>query len=395
MFSPTPPPTDSEDSGILPVSHTNGITDSDISILCRFLFRSTNDKGGLPLKLDVEDTSRLAHAPRHGVAGLNLSRQVLDALVAICVCTSSQRLALSVSLGSKHVQITIAENDTKPSPIIRTHLTSIWEQLGALATLKKRLRRGNNFPDHGTSLRPAGAHLPVSHSEIGALEELKWALERDIHKHCYLKTKQRMTKYLSAYNVFYKFYTRNRKVLDPTAVIADLAFNLSYLYKMVMEYKGLTYLSGIPVELEWDELAMHCRLILHFYTEDEMNVQMKIWGVIDAWRSTEVVKGALSISPTCHYLLPRIYFLTLPRQPQAARIGPCKGHQKDGLLTPPYSETRELRLLSPTALNSRETCCNYHTQSHRREAPGALLFRCLPHCHKSLPQHQVRQKPPH
>lgn len=306
MFSPTPPPTVGEHSEILPVSQTESITDFDISVLCRFLFLSTNDKGGHPLEyprrnLEVEQTTRLTHGPLQGVAGYNRSRLVLDALVAICVCTSSQCLAFSVSFGPTRVLITIAENDKKPSPTIRTHLTSVWKQLAALATLQKRLRREHKVPDvaideHGTSPRAVESYLPRAHDGSRALNELKGALQRDIQRHCYLKTKQRLKKYLFSYDVFYQFYLRNRQTLDPTDVIADVAFILRDIHKIVMEYQGPMHPSGVPLNLNWDDLARWSRLLLRIYTADKLNVQLKIKEVIDAWLCTEIVKGTFWIS---------------------------------------------------------------------------------------------------
>lgn len=337
MSSPSPPPTVSDDSEILPVSQTDGITDSDLAALCRFLFRSTNDEGGLPLEyprrnLDVEQTSRLTHAPLHGVAGFNRSRLVLDALVAVCVCTGSHCLALSVSFGPKRVLITIAENDSKPSPMIRTHLTSIWLQLRALATLQKRLRHDFNFPDaavdeHGTSPRAVESYLPRAHDGRRALKELKGALQRDIHQHCYLKTKQRLKKYLLSYDVFYQFYKRNRKVLDPTEVIADVAFNLADLHRIVMGYKGPMLPSGVPAKLNWDDLARCSSLLLRIYTDDKSNVQMKIGDVVEVWFRTEIVKGTCS-APASNYLTPGfadVFANRFRRQPQVPLPGPREG----------------------------------------------------------------------
>lgn len=337
MFSPTPPPTASDDSQIQPTSQSDGITDSDIADLCRFLFRSTNDTGGLPLEyprrnLDVEQTSQLTHAPLHGVTGFNRSRLVLDALVAICVCTSSHCLALSASFGPKRVLITIAENDTKPSPMIKTHLTSIWGQLGALATLQKRLRRDFNFPDaavneHGTSPRAVESYLPLAHDAMTGLKELKGALQRDIHKHCYLKTKQRLKKYLLSYDLFYKFYRRNRKALDPMDVIVDVAFNLAALHRIVMEYKGPMLPSGVPAELNWDELARVSSVLLRIYTDDKSNVQRKIADVIEAWLRNETVRGMCCVSATNYRTAcsTDVRADRFGRKPQVALPGPREG----------------------------------------------------------------------
>lgn len=171
--------------------------------------------------------------------------------------------------------------------MVRNHLTSVWKQLAALATLQKRLRRDHNFPDvavdeHGTSPRAVESYLHRDHDGSRALKELKGALQRDIHKHCYLKTKQRLKKYLFSYYVFYQFYMRNRKPLDPTEVIDDVAFNLADLHKIVMEYKGPMHPSGLPLNLNWDDLARCCSLLLRIYSAAKLNVQMKIEKVNDA-----------------------------------------------------------------------------------------------------------------
>lgn len=246
--------------------------------------------------MDIEQTSGLTHSPLHGTTGFKRSKLVLDALVAISVCTGNQCLALSVSFGSNRVRITIAQNDATPSPAIATHLTSIWKQLGELATLQRQLRQENRLVDvvlgkPPISPKAAESHLPVGHHGTRALKKLKENLQRDIHKHCYLKTKQRLKKYLEQYATFYQFYRWNRQALDPTEVIADVAFNLLELHRLVMLYKGPLHTSGVPEKLDWDNLAKCSSLLLHNYTENASNVQIKIGDVVDAWRRTAMVRG--------------------------------------------------------------------------------------------------------
>lgn len=246
--------------------------------------------------MDVEKTKGLTHAPLAGRGGFKRSKLVLDALIAISVCTGSQCLALSVSFGPNRVQITIAQNDSRPSPAIETHLKSIWAQLGELAKLQKQLRHDHNIVgfvhgDPSTSPKSAESYLPVGHHGESALSKLKDTLERDIQKHCYLKTKQRLKKYLEQYTKFYQFYKENKKALDPREVIADLVFNLLEIHRMVMLYKGAFHPSGVPEELNWDKLAECSIALFRNYGGDGSNARIKIVEVADAWSSTDTVKS--------------------------------------------------------------------------------------------------------
>lgn len=279
----------------LPVSATAGVTDADIAFLSRFLVRSTNKTGGLPLEyprrsIDKNQIGRVTHAPSSRMAGFERLRKVLDALVGIAVCGDTQRLALSVSLGAK-VCITIAQNDECSPPKISEHLQNVWNELRELANMQRSIRHQCHFPVVLDLPEAAESSLPMANPVNQRLKSLKFRLQADIHQHCYMKSKQRISKYLGPFSQFYTFYIRTKGVFDPELVIADILFCLADISETVTEYKGKFDESGRPVDMKWSYLAKMSNVLLQFYLKDAVNVTARINDVMAAWRSRSEVKG--------------------------------------------------------------------------------------------------------
>lgn len=300
MSSATPSSNMTHDFHTLPASTTAGVTDNEIAVLSRFLVRSTNRQGGLPLEYPrrSSDTNRasgiITHAPLPGTSGFERSRKVLDALVAIAGCGGTQTMALSVSFGAK-VRIVIAQNEECPPPSVSEHLRSVWEQLRGLANVQRNIRHQYRLQDvldsHGKSPKAAESHSLVDKSATAQLKLLKETLHADIHKHCYMKSKQRIVKYLPPIAEFHRFYLRARSQLDPTLVIADIVFCLLKFSKTIIGYTGALDACGAPVDMDWSDLAKKSSLLLQMYLNNTTEVMAKIADVMAVWGSRSEVKG--------------------------------------------------------------------------------------------------------
>lgn len=288
----------------LPASATAAITDETIAVLSRFLVRSTNKQGGLPLEyprrcLGSNEAIGITHAPLSGKAGFERSRKVLDALVAISVCGGTQSLALSVSFGAK-VCFTIAQNDEPPPRTIIKHLQNVWSQLRTLADVQRNTSHECDLP------KSAESHLSAEHLRTQQLKSLKEKLHADIHQHCYLKSKQRIIKYLGPCAEFNKFYRRTRNIYDPDLAIANIVFHLVKISEMVTGYKGAFDASGAPADMNWSDLAKKSSLILQTYLKNTTNVTEAISNVMTAWRKRPEVKGESCIpaQDVCQFVHP-------------------------------------------------------------------------------------------
>lgn len=272
------------------------ITDIQIASFINFLFRSTA-KRGHPLQLprrSIEDNLpdseySLSHSPLPGATGFKRSRTVLDALVGVCVSTGHQCLALSVTFGSTSVLVTFAENQTRPPPSIETHLKSVWMHLRDLSHLQQRVRRAGSLPDilgnSGTSPKAAETQLQPDDSAREDLQVLKDKLYHEIHKYCYLKTRQRYKKYLGGFPAFYEFYRNDWRVLDPDQ---RLRYSVFYMLQIV------NFLENNPESLhstDWPELARQCSLLYAVYMPNAENLERRIRSVMAVWAKHPGVQG--------------------------------------------------------------------------------------------------------
>lgn len=242
--------------------NTTGPQDTEITAFTSFLFRSTSR--GLPLELphrsevDITATSNSTNSLLPGVASLDSSRVVLNALVSISVSGSNQCLSLSLAIGPTIIRICLAENNQKPQKGIKEHLESIWQQIKTIAALQRCLRYENSLPDSidskGTSPKGVGGCLSKESTGYKSLKELKQTLNRDIHRFCYFKTKHRVKKYLSGITAFCKYYKANRLMLDVGDVLMMVIYYLDQIYQVVMGNEGPLDSAGIPY-LDWDHLV--------------------------------------------------------------------------------------------------------------------------------------------
>lgn len=272
------------------------MNDVHIASFINFLFRSSV-KRGHPSQLprrgiqdnEPDSDGNLSHAPLPGVDGVKRSPPVLDALVGVCVSNAHQCLALSVTFGATSVLVTFAENQTKPPISVDRHLRSIWVQLRALSHLQQRVREASNFldipSDSGISPKATETRLHPDDSARQELQVLKDKLYLDIHKYCYLKTRQRYKKYLGGFAAFYEFYKKDWRVFDP-----DQRLRYSVFY--MLQIHNFLRMNSQALDLtDWAELALQCSLLWAVYTPNVDNLEPRIRSVMAVWAEHPGVQG--------------------------------------------------------------------------------------------------------
>lgn len=297
-------PSRSDGAFLLPASYTAGITDNDIAILSQFVFRaieaerypSEHPRRGLGRGKVVDLTNGLLR----GAAGSKRSRSMLDALLAVCVCTNNQRLALSVSFGNS-VRICIAQNDTKPPQSIHEHLTSIWQQLQALADLQNKLHRKNGLS--GTTTDKEGISPESAESHLSANDLCLKSLHCGIHKYCYLKTQKRVKRHMASFSSFYEYFLGKQGSLDDGDVIAAPLFYLSKIQKIVTKDEESRGASGTPSP-NWGRLAAMSSLLFYSYSINASNITNRIRYVMALWNGTPEVKSEHAPQFPCAPYLP-------------------------------------------------------------------------------------------
>lgn len=284
-------PSRSDGAFLLPTSYTADITDNDIAILSQFVFGSIEAER-YPSEHPRRSLGRckvadLSNGLLRGASGSKRSRSMLDALLAVCVCTNNQRLALSVSFGNS-VRICIAQNDTKPPQSIHEHLTSIWQQLQALADLQNKLHRENGLS--GITTDKQGISPESAESHISANDLCLKSLHCGIHKYCYLKTQKRVKKHMAGFISFYEYFLGKQGSLDDGDIIAAPLFYLAKIHKIVTKDEGPRGASGTPGP-NWGRLAAMSSLLFYSYSINASNITNRIRYVMALWNGTPEVKS--------------------------------------------------------------------------------------------------------
>lgn len=155
-----------------------------------------------------------------------------------------------------------------------------------LSHLQQRVRSPPDILGNSrSSPEAAETHLQSDDCAREDLQAFKDKLYHEIHKYCYLKTRERYKKYLGGFLAFYEFYRNDWSVLDPDR---RLRYSVFYMFQIV------NFLENNPEAVhstDWPELARQCSLLYAVYTPNADNLESRIRSVMAVWAKHPGVQG--------------------------------------------------------------------------------------------------------